>query len=229
MLLRRRRRAQSRHRRPGRILAAPTSGLTPVEKTITTVGAQTAPTVEHMDDILRRLAAARCAQGEPMPVLAAVELTGTHLVLHLAEPAQLSSPWESGTDSRHWKIAPDLPLTRSAHTPPTNLAPYPLLVTIGLGDHEQVWLLNIEDHNVTITGDPTYGQDFVRYLAAEVACNPWSAGVQVACLGVAAELGSPTPTGSTSTTQLAQTATPSRSSSPTPLPPLTASTRKTPT
>ena len=193
MLLRRRRRAQSRHRRPGRILAAPTSGLTPVEKTITTVGAQTAPTVEHMDDILRRLAAARCAQGEPMPVLAAVELTGTHLVLHLAEPAQLSSPWESGTGSRHWKIAPDLPLDQIGPHTPDQPAPYPLLVTIGLGDHEQVWLLNIEDHNVTITGDPTYGQDFVRYLAAEVACNPWSAGVQVACLGVAAELGSLNP------------------------------------
>jgi len=193
MLLRRRRRAQSRHRRPGRTLATPTSGLTPVEKTITTVGAQTAPTVEHMDHILRRLAAARCAQGEPMPVLAAVELTTTHLVLHLAEPAQLSSPWEGDTDGRQWTIAADLPLDQVGPPIPDQPAPYPLLVTIGLGDDEQVWLLNIEDHNVSITGDPTYGQDFVRYLAAEVACNPWSAGVQVACLGVAAELGSLNP------------------------------------
>jgi LysM repeat protein len=192
-LLRRRRHAQFRNRRPGRTLAAPAPELAPVEKTVTTVGGQSAPTVERIDDILRRLAAASSAAGQPMPVLAAVELTATHLVLHLADPAQLPAPWEGTDDGLHWKIAPETPLDLIGPRTPDQPAPYPLLVTIGLGDHEQVWLLNIEDLNVTITGDPTYGQDFARYLAAEVACNPWSAGVQVACLGVAAELGSLNP------------------------------------
>ena len=68
-------------------------------------------------------------------------------------------------------------------------APYPLLVTIGASDDDDVWLLNCEDLAViTITGDPTYGQDFARYLAAELACSPWSREVTVDCVGIAAEI-----------------------------------------
>jgi LysM repeat protein len=189
MLLRRRRRAQFRNRRPGRTLASPEAILSPVEKTITAVGAVTAPTVEHMDLVLRRLAAAAAQENAPMPVLAAVELTATHLVLHLAEPALLPAPWNGSEDQLHWKITPQTPLEQIGPAIPDQPAPYPLLVTIGVGGHDEIWLLNVEDLNITITGDPTYGQDFARYLAAEVACNPWSAGVDVACLGVASELG----------------------------------------
>ena len=188
MLLRRRRRAQFRGRRPGRTLAAPPPVLGPVEKTIISVGAQTAPTVEHMDSVLRRMAASAAAASVPMPAVAAVELTSTHLVLHLSEPAHLTAPWDGTIDGLHWKITPDASLDEVGPHVPDQPAPYPLLVTIGLGDHDEVWLLNIEDLDVTITGDPAYAQDFARYLAAEVACNPWSAGVDVACLGIGGEL-----------------------------------------
>lgn len=193
MLLRRRRRAQFRNRRPGRTLASPDPILSPVEKTITAVGAVTAPTVEHMDLALRRLAASAAQTATPMPVLAAVELTATHLILHLSEPASLPAPWDGSEDRLHWRITPEVPLEQIGPAIPDQPAPYPLLVTIGLGAHEEIWLLNVEDLNITITGDVTYGQDFARYLAAEVACNPWSAGVDVACLGVASELGSLNP------------------------------------
>ena len=41
---------------------------------------------------------------------------------------------------------------------------------------------------MNITGDPTYRTDFARYLAAELACNPWSDAVTVDCVGVAGEV-----------------------------------------
>ncbi|WP_295695406.1 LysM peptidoglycan-binding domain-containing protein [Lapillicoccus sp.] len=188
MLLRRRRRAQSRGRRPGRTLAAPDAVLNPVEKTITSVGRVTAPTIEHLDAVLRRLAAAAARDEAVMPPLTAVELTVAHIVLHLADPTQLPGPWQGTPDGYHWKVAPDVPLDQLGPEVPDQPAPYPLLVTIGVNDTEDVWLLNIEDLCVTITGDPIFGLDFVRYLAAEVACNPWSAGVTVDCVGVATEL-----------------------------------------
>ena len=188
LLLRARRRAQFRGRRPGSVLAGPQQVLGPVEKTITAVGELTAPTVEHLDAVLRRLAAAVARDHSTLPALAAVELTGTHLVLHLAEAASLPEPWAGTADGHHWQITPDTDLGDIGPDVPDQPAPYPLLVTIGVSDTGSVWLLNVEDLDVSITGDPVYGQDVARHLVAELACNPWSAGVEVACVGVATEL-----------------------------------------
>jgi len=189
LLLRaRRRHAQSRARRPGRTVPAPDAVLASVEKTITAVGTVTAPTVEHMDDVLRRLAASVARDGATMPDLAAVELTATHVVLHLGTPTTLGAPWLGSSDGYHWRVPAAVPLDEVGPDVTDQPAPYPLLATIGVGDDEAVWLLNVEDLDVSITGDPTYGLDFARYLVAEVACNPWSAGVSVECIGVGYEL-----------------------------------------
>jgi LysM repeat protein len=188
LLRARRRHARSRARRPGRTLAAPDPALAPVEKTITAVGGVTAPTVEQMDAILRRLAASVARDGATMPDLAAVELTATHVVLHLGTPTTLGAPWLGSPDGYHWRIPAAVPLDEVGPDVTDQPAPYPLLATIGVGDDEAVWLLNVEDLDVSITGDPTYGLDFARYLVAEVACNPWSAGARVECIGVGYEL-----------------------------------------
>ncbi len=63
LLLRRRRRAQFRARRPGRTIAVPQPVLAPVEKTLTASGSRSAPTVELMDAVLRRLATRQSATG----------------------------------------------------------------------------------------------------------------------------------------------------------------------
>jgi len=188
LLLRRRRRAQIRHRRPGHTLPAPDPVLTPVEKTLNTVGAATAPTVDHLDAVLRRLAAAAARDHHPMPELAAVQLTATTLVLHLATPAAPPHPWTGPPDGRHWTLQTGTPLDEVGPDLLDQPAPYPLLVTIGVSDNEDVWLLNLEDDTVTITGDPTYGADLARHLTADLACTPWAAGVRITCVGVAAEL-----------------------------------------
>lgn len=188
LLLRRRRRNQFRSRRPGRTIAAPQMLLAPVEKTLTAVGTTTEATVEHMDQLLRRLAARAGRDGTPMPELGAVELNAGAIVLHLSKPAQLPAPWSGSSDQMHWSIPTGEDLQRLGPANRDQPAPYPLLVVIGVSDQDHVWLLNLEDLDVTITGDPTYGRDVARHLAAEIACNPWSAGVRVDCVGVGQEV-----------------------------------------
>ena len=104
-----------------------------------------------------------------MPAVAAVEIGLHHLTLHSApprprHPMERPSWWSPRTPTRQ----------TSARWSLTSRA-LPLLVTIGTSDTSHVWLYNCEDLTITLTGDHTYGADFARYLAAEIACNPWSA------------------------------------------------------
>jgi nucleoid-associated protein YgaU len=189
MLLRRRRRAQFRARRPGRTIAVPEPLLAPVEKTLTASGSTSAPTVELVDALLRRLAARQSAARQNMPNLAAVELIAGGIVLHLSQAHDLPTPWHGSEDRMRWSCPTGVDIDDVGPHEPDQPAPYPLLVTIGASDNNDVWLLNCEDLPViTITGDLTYGRDFARYLAAELACNPWSSQLRVDCVGIAAEI-----------------------------------------
>ena len=188
LALRGRRKAQFRARRPGRTIAAPEPLLAPVEKTLTAAGGPASVDVEVMDEALRRLAAATAASTAAMPELAAVELAQHALTLHLSTPTTLEPPWAGSADQLHWTLPAGADLRDVGPLTPDQPAPYPLLVTIGAGDDGSVWLLNIEDLDLSITGDATFGRDFARYLVAEIACNPWSHGVRVDLVGVAHEV-----------------------------------------
>ncbi|MBD3782771.1 MAG: LysM peptidoglycan-binding domain-containing protein [Micrococcales bacterium] len=188
LALRRRRRAQLRHRRPGRTIAAPEPHLAPVERTLTVAGGPVSPDLERMDEALRRLASSMTALNGPMPELAAVELRRHDLTLHLSAPATLGDPWTGSDDRMHWTLVGTAAVDQVGALVPDQPAPYPLLVTVGSDDEGHVWLLNIEELLLTVTGDSTFSQDFARYLAAEVACNPWSHGVTVDMVGVGPEL-----------------------------------------
>jgi hypothetical protein len=111
-----------------------------------------------------------------MPAVAAVELGRHDLTLHLHAPAQLAPPWTDLGNQTRWSLPSGTDPAVLGDLIPDQVAPYPLLVTIGTSDTGNVWLLNCEDLTITLTGDPTYRDDFARYLTAEVACNPWSAG-----------------------------------------------------
>ncbi|MDN5798388.1 MAG: hypothetical protein L0H79_21935, partial [Intrasporangium sp.] len=189
LVLRACRRAQFRARRPGRTIAVPGPELAPVEKTVTVTGEPAAGRVEWLDEVLRRLAAAQTTTGEPMPQLAALQLGPTELTLHLSRAQDAPAPWQPGTEGRRWHLPTTTGPDDVGPHVPDQPAPYPLLVTIGTADTGETWLLNCELLTpLTITGDPTYAQDLARYLAAELACNPWSHGVTVHCIGVAEEL-----------------------------------------
>ncbi|MCL2466971.1 MAG: LysM peptidoglycan-binding domain-containing protein [Micrococcales bacterium] len=187
LVLQARRRARQRHRLPGQALPTHDPLLAPVAKTVATFGAGAAHQVTYLDEVLRRLGAAVATTGETMPDLVAVELTGTHVVLHLGSPWEMGEPWEGADEGHVWRIevGTDLDLVGP---PGEHPAPYPLLVTVGAGHDGALWLLNTEDVAITLTGEPERARDFGRYLVAEISCSPWAAWTNVECVGLGAEL-----------------------------------------
>ena len=179
LALRRHRNTQLRFRRPGHVIVPPPVELRDVEKTAHVAGTATAPQIEKLDAALRWLAASMTET----PTVISVELAPSALLLHLAAGAVLPAPWEGNTTRWSLDLDADIPDDLD------QLAPYPLLVTVGRDEAEHVLLLNLEHLGViTVTGDPTHAEAFGRYVAAELALNPWSALVDVDTLGLAAEL-----------------------------------------
>lgn len=181
--LRQRRRAQFRARRPGRTIQAPPPELVPVEKTVMTEGQAATPTLLAIDHALRLLA----VSGEDRlarPPLLAVQLLPGEVAVQLVEPITLAHPWRPDpADGRRWLLA-----TGAHEQESTARSAYPQLVSVGLEDDGATWLVNLEQlGTISLTGDPTYAADFARYLAAEIAVNPWARQVQLDCLGIAKE------------------------------------------
>ena len=181
--LRQRRRAQFRARRPGRTIAVPPPELIPVEKTITSQGAAALPTLTIIEEALKLLAAS-VGDADALPDLVALQLLPGAVAVQLAEPGTLAAPWRAdGEDGRRWLLAidDDRPQTGGR-------SPYPQVVSVGQDDTGATWLVNLEQlGTVSLTGDPTYAADFARYLAAEIAVNPWSRQVHLECVGIAPE------------------------------------------
>ncbi|WP_162801924.1 LysM peptidoglycan-binding domain-containing protein [Ornithinimicrobium murale] len=188
-----RRRGQFRNRRPGRTITTPEPAVAPVEMTVQTIGREAAVTLQDLDDILRRLGGLCAREGTPVPVLAAVQLTQADLRLHLAEPADLAAPWVGTEDHLQWTLTVDTPREEVGPLVPGHRAPYPLLASIGSDDAGGRWLLNLEDLQTAISGADEYVLDLARYLAADIAVNPWATGVRLDCIGVAEEVAAMNP------------------------------------
>jgi len=184
--LRRRRRNQFRHRRPGRRPATVEPALVPVERSVhlaATTGAD--DLVPHLDAALKTLAAQLGFDELAMPQLAAVQLNGDGITLHLAEPvSQLPAPW-TGAGSE-WRLAP----THFADPERSEqAAPFPLLVTVGADSEGGLWLVNAEQFGtLSVSGDPDYVSDLARAVTAELAVTHWAEDARVECIGVAGEV-----------------------------------------
>jgi len=195
MLLRGLRARQFRARRPGRTIRPPAPELLPVEKTLVAMGSGTGSWVAALDGMLRWLARQQAAEGRPMPELAAVSMSGAGVSLHLAGPSRLPWPWVDLGDQMGWSAVPDEHLAElESDAVREQTAPYPLLVTVGASDRGDVWLLNLEQlSTVTVTGDPTFGADFLRSVATEIVCHPWAQWARLTCVGVGQEAGGVNP------------------------------------
>ena len=185
LALHRRRRSQFRARRPGRTIRPIPAGLAPVEKSLIVTEAIATSTVTQLDQALLELADAMTGLSQPLPLLEAARLLPGQIEVVLAEAAQLPAPWIAldRTDERWRRPAGDDPRETECRSP------YPQLVTVGRDETDNsVWLVNLEAlGTISLAGDPTFAQDFARYLAAEIALNPWSREVRLDCVGVAAE------------------------------------------
>jgi nucleoid-associated protein YgaU len=181
--LRQRRRAQFRARRPGRTIQAPPPELVPVEKTLMTEGQAATPTLLAIDQALKLLAVSGEDRVAP-PQLLAVQLLPGEVAVQLVEPVTLAHPWRpDAADGRRWLLA-----AGSHEQESTARSAYPQLVSVGMDDEGATWLVNLEQlGTISLTGDPTYAADFARYLAAEIAVNPWARQVQLDCIGIAPE------------------------------------------
>ncbi|MGO1316830.1 MAG: LysM peptidoglycan-binding domain-containing protein [Cellulomonadaceae bacterium] len=180
LVVRAMRRTQLRYRQPGQMLAPPPPDLGAVDRTTKTSGAPNVAKLQSLDAMLRELAA-HYPSPQDHPAVLAVELSDEHAWLHLASDAVLPSPW-TGQD-RVWSA----PMTE--YPPAAGVPPYPLLVTIGSSPDGHVWLLNLEQTGALVVGgDATLAEALGRFIAAELALNPWSMLVNVHAVGIAEEL-----------------------------------------
>ena len=113
---------------------------------------------------MRTAATENAERQASMPFLAAVRLTDTTLTLILSEATDLPSPWQGNADRRSWSIAADVPLEEVGPHVEDQLAPWPLLATIGMDEDGARWLLNLEDRHLLVTGDHTYGLDLASSM-----------------------------------------------------------------
>ncbi|MDN5893319.1 MAG: hypothetical protein L0H93_04775 [Nocardioides sp.] len=189
--LRQRRAAQVRARRPGRTVRPPDPELAAAERTITAAGPLGEEMLIFIDAALRRLAGSAHATGAAMPPVAAVEARlgeVGRLTVHLSDTAELPAPWRGTPDRLHWHVPTATDINDLGPFSEETDPPYPLLVTIGQSDTDELWLLNCEEVGIlNVTGDLAAGRDLARHLIAQLAVNPWSQGVKVDCIGLGSE------------------------------------------
>lgn len=182
---------QWRTRRPGRTLARVPQELQAVERAVVEAGATARQDVEFLDLTLRALAHDRHRDRLPLPPVVAAVLGADELVLHLSTALDPPDrPWTSDPSRTLWRLP-----RRHSHgmaEESTGVrdqpAPYPALVSAGVDDAGSTWLVDLEAlGDVGVAAQPTDPDapdgvrtaDLQRYLAAELALNPWSHGVEV--------------------------------------------------
>ena len=181
LVLRQHRRTQMRYRRPRRVIEPPPSELRSVEKTAQLVGSITALEISALDRALRDLAA-RCANP---PHVLVVRLGKARISVQLVQPADLPAPWAGS--GRNWSVEASAEVAEE----PDQIAPYPLLVSVGQSTDSDLVLVNLEElRSVSLTGESVAAEDLGRHLAAELALNPWSSLVEIDMLDIGAELAS---------------------------------------
>ncbi len=178
-----RRRDQFRVRRPGRMISNPDPVVAPIEQSAQLATGLSARLVARLDQVLRRL--------DPNTSIQAVEVDRDGSIL-VRTPTQLEAPWLQQTQG--FRLEAAVPVNDVGAAVEDRPSPWPLLVTVGADADNRVILCNLEHQGViSLDGDPLMAADFMRYIAAELAVNPWSSDIRVACQGPAEAVVAMTP------------------------------------
>ncbi|WP_214058671.1 LysM peptidoglycan-binding domain-containing protein [Nocardioides aquaticus] len=180
-----RRRTQTRNRRSGRAMPSVAPPLRADDKVLRAIGNEAGQRVAFFDSALRELAQLIESSGLRLPDAAAARIDQERLELQLAHPELAApDPWIASPDGSVWTVS-------AGHTPATwdRISPYPAMVTLGNDADGGTWLLDLESAGVTqIVGAPAAAADLARFVAAELALNPWSDAEIVSVAGIAGEV-----------------------------------------
>jgi LysM repeat protein len=180
-----RRRTQTRNRRSGRAMPSVAPPLRADDKVLRAIGNEAGQRMAFFDSALRELAQLIESSGLRLPDPAAARIDQERLELHLAQPELAAPiPWIASPDGSVWTVS-------AAHTPGAwdRISPYPAMVTLGNDADGGTWLLDLESAGVTqIVGAPAAAADLARFVAAELALNPWSDAEIVSVAGIAGEV-----------------------------------------
>ena len=180
-----RRRTQTRNRPSGRAAPRVAQHLRAEEKALRGIGGAALAPAAFFDSALRELAQRAEDEGFALPEVVSARLDDQSLDLCLAVPTgNAPRPWQAASEGTVWR------LTR-AHVPvvPDRMAPYPAIVTLGDDAEGGTWFVDLEGAGVIqVVGDAEVGADLVRFIAAELALNPWTDVEGVSVVGIAEDV-----------------------------------------
>jgi len=188
MALRRYRRRQFRHRRPGRLISSTPPELLHVERALQSAGSADVTWLDHaLRSLVQELGSDEDGR---LPDVIAVCMTDDVLTLVLTSPApRAPEPWTVDEAGTRWSIRRGDPLSYDERRRAHFFAPFPTLASVGSTAGGEHWLLDLERvAAMSLTGDADRGLDLLRFLAAELAHNTWSEMLQVTAVGFGAEL-----------------------------------------
>lgn len=179
-----RRLTQSRNRRSGRVAPHVASHLVDEDKALRAIGSSARNSAVFFDAVLRELAQLAEVRGFALPDAAAARIDADELELHLAKPASAPDPWRASPDGSTWSVS-----LRHEPEPTERPSPYPTMVTLGVDGQGATWFIDLESAGVVqVIGDGEAAADVVRFIAAELALNPWMAADMVRVTGIAEDL-----------------------------------------
>ena len=189
--LRRHRRRQLRHRRPGRAIAAIPPRLSGTQRAL--LSSAGVSDVRWLSQALRGLV--HLQAGDPdghLPDVVAARLGGNDLELVLTGPHDGPVPgvWTvTGPAGDRWRLERGAPTGFDPAVADRHLAPYPTLASVGYTTDGDYWLLDLERVGaLALTGDGDRCADLARFIGAELAHNTWSEQLQVSLVGFGREL-----------------------------------------